>query len=110
MRSPHSAGERGAVADAGGNDIVKVDRYGHPSLLAVLPPQPVRITSAMAAGLHLDPCVVGITYKFEAVPTDVEVGRAERSTSARCRVDLKDRTAGTPEACTGSPAVGTRRG
>jgi hypothetical protein len=63
-----------AVADAGGNDLLKVDRYGRVSLLAVLPPQPVRISSAMAAEFHLDPCVVGVTYKFEAVPTDVEVG------------------------------------
>ncbi len=63
-----------AVADAGGNDILKVDRYGNVSVLAVLPAQPVVITAAFAAASHLDPCVAGITYKFEAVPTDVEVG------------------------------------
>ena len=63
-----------AVADAGGNDIVKVDRTGHVSLIGVLPAQPVKITAAFAASMGLPACVVGITYKFEAVPTDVEVG------------------------------------
>ena len=63
-----------AVADAGGNDIVKVDRQGHVSLIKVLPAQPVTITQALATSMGLPACVVGITYKFEAVPTDVEVG------------------------------------
>ena len=63
-----------AVADAGGNDILKVDRSGHVSLLSVLPAQPLKITAAFAASMGLPACVVGITYKFEAVPTDVEVG------------------------------------
>jgi hypothetical protein len=63
-----------AVADAGGNDILKVDRSGTVSLISVLPPQPLKITAAIAKGNGLNPCVAGITYKFEAVPTDVEVG------------------------------------
>jgi hypothetical protein len=63
-----------AVADAGGNDIVKVDRYGHVSLIAVLPSQPVKVTAAFAAANGLPDCAIGVTYKFEAVPTDVEVG------------------------------------
>ncbi len=63
-----------AVADAGGNDIVKVDRHGHVSLIAVLPSQPVTITAAFAASQKLPDCVVGVTYRFEPVPTDVEVG------------------------------------
>ena len=63
-----------AVADAGGNDILKVDRNGLVSVLAVLPRQPVTITKAIADEQHLDPCVIGVTYNFEAVPTDVEVG------------------------------------
>jgi hypothetical protein len=63
-----------AVADAGGNDIVKVDRHGHVSLIAVLPTQPLKITAAFAAANGLPSCVVGVTYRFEPVPTDVEVG------------------------------------
>ena len=63
-----------AVADAGGNDVLKVDRYGRVSVIAVLPAQPATITAEMAAELKLPSCVVGITYRFEAVPTDVEAG------------------------------------
>ncbi|SES48759.1 hypothetical protein SAMN05216199_0189 [Pedococcus cremeus] len=67
-------GDYWVVADAGGNDLVKVDNQGHISTLAVLPPQPVKITKAAAAANHLPSCVVGATYAFEPVPTDVEVG------------------------------------
>ncbi len=63
-----------AVADAGGNDIVRVDRYGHVSTIAVLPPAPVKITAGLAKANGLAACTVGLTYKFEAVPTDVELG------------------------------------
>lgn len=63
-----------AVADAGGNDILKVDRHGRVSLLAVLPAQPLKVTAAFAASMGLPACTVGITYRFEPVPTDVEVG------------------------------------
>jgi hypothetical protein len=63
-----------AVADAGGNDILKVDRWGHVSLIAVLPPQALHVTAEFAAESGLPACVVGVTYNFEAVPTDVEVG------------------------------------
>ncbi|GAB3592254.1 ScyD/ScyE family protein [Angustibacter peucedani] len=63
------------VADAGGNDLLKVDRHGHVSVLALLPRQPTVITAEIAGGLGLPDCVVGITYNFEPVPTDVEVGR-----------------------------------
>ncbi|WP_375489942.1 ScyD/ScyE family protein [uncultured Jatrophihabitans sp.] len=63
-----------AVADAGGNDIVRVSRYGHPSTLAVLPRQALHVTSEFAAQNGLPKCTVGITYYFESVPTDVERG------------------------------------
>ncbi|GAA2099548.1 ScyD/ScyE family protein [Microlunatus panaciterrae] len=62
------------VADAGGNDLLKVDRRGHISTLAILPRHPLKITKEIAAGLHMPDCVIGVTYNFEAVPTDVEVG------------------------------------
>ncbi len=63
-----------AVADAGGNDILKVDKTGKVSLLSVLPPQPLKITAEMAKENGLASCTVGITYAFDPVPTDVEVG------------------------------------
>jgi hypothetical protein len=63
-----------AVADAGGNDVLKVDQWGHISVLSVLPPQPEKITAALAAANGLPSCVVGITYVAEPVPTDVEGG------------------------------------
>ncbi|GGL88086.1 ScyD/ScyE family protein [Nakamurella endophytica] len=63
-----------AVADAGGNDIVKVDAHGRPSLLAVLPAQPFTVSAAFAKANGLPDCLVGLTYRFEPVPTDVEVG------------------------------------
>jgi hypothetical protein len=62
------------VADAGGNDLLKVDARGHVSLLAVMPRQPIVVTAEIAAGVGLPDCVVGVTYNFEPVPTDVEVG------------------------------------
>jgi hypothetical protein len=62
------------VADAGGNDVLRVDERGRVSLVAVLPRQPTVITAAMAAAVGLPDCVVGVTYNFEPVPTDVEQG------------------------------------
>lgn len=62
------------VADAGANALLKVSSTGEVSTLAVLPPQPSKITKAAADQFHLDPCVIGVSYAFEPVPTDVEVG------------------------------------
>jgi hypothetical protein len=67
-------GNSWVVADAGANALLKVDGKGHVSTLAVLPPQPATITAAMARELGVPSCVVGATYAFEPVPTDVEVG------------------------------------
>jgi hypothetical protein len=61
------------VADAGGNDLLKVDKTGTITVLSVLPRQPSVITAEAAAGLGLPDCVVGAIYNFEAVPTDVEI-------------------------------------
>jgi len=65
------------VADAGGNDLLWVTNRGKIRTLAVLPSQPAKITQEFADAQvpPLPDCVVGKTYKFEAVPTDVEVGR-----------------------------------
>ena len=63
------------VADAGANSVVSVDtRSGETETVAVLPPRPYKITSAAAASNRLPGCVVGTTYDFESVPTDVAVG------------------------------------
>jgi hypothetical protein len=63
------------VADAGGNDLLWVTNRGKIRTLALLPSQPAKITQEFAKANGLLDCVVGVTYKFEAVPTDVEVGR-----------------------------------
>ena len=61
------------VADAAGNDLLRVSKTGRTSVVAVLPPQPLRITKAVAKGQHLPGCTAGHKYYFEPVPTDVEV-------------------------------------
>lgn len=83
---PYSVARSGSgwlVADAGANAILRVDAQGHVSTVSVLPAQPVTLTQAMVDGLaqgmgmpagSLD-CLVGVTYAFEPVPTDVEVDR-----------------------------------
>ena len=63
------------VADAGGNDLVKIDKHGHASTLTVFAPQPVVVPdAAAAAAFGLPDCVIGHAYGFEPVPTDVELG------------------------------------
>jgi sugar lactone lactonase YvrE len=61
------------VADAAGNDILRVTPNGTISTIAVLPPQPTMITAEIAAANGLPDCTIGLTYNFEPVPTDVEV-------------------------------------
>lgn len=63
------------VADAAGNDLLKVDSRGRVRTLSVLPRQPLKFTAAMVQALGLPSCVINVTYNFEPVPTDVEVGR-----------------------------------
>ena len=62
------------IADAGANAVLAVTGKGKVRTLAVLPPQPTVITAAAAEGLGLPACAVGLTYRFEPVPTDVEMG------------------------------------
>ncbi|MDZ5621550.1 ScyD/ScyE family protein [Nocardioides sp. HM23] len=62
------------VADAAGNSILKVRRDGTVSTLAVLPAIPVEITQEFADSADLPDCAVGHSYRFEPVPTDVEIG------------------------------------
>ncbi|GAA1927358.1 ScyD/ScyE family protein [Nocardioides hwasunensis] len=72
-----SAVHRGTtyVADAAGNTILAVNGKGKVSTVAVLAPVPVVVTAEIAAANKLPACSVGHAYNFEAVPTDVEVGK-----------------------------------
>jgi len=62
------------VADAGMNAIVSVSERGRVRTVAVLPAQPAVVTAEAAAANGIPDCAVGLTYWFEPVPTDVEVG------------------------------------
>ncbi|MFP3714056.1 ScyD/ScyE family protein [Puerhibacterium sp. TATVAM-FAB25] len=75
--NPYATARSGSttyIADAGGNDILAVNRDGRIRTVAVLPAQPTVVTRDAARELKLPRCVVGETYWFEPVPTDVEVG------------------------------------
>jgi len=69
------AGRHNFVADAAANAIFDISKSGHLRTVAVLPPQPAVVTAAAATANNLPACTVGLTYNFEPVPTDVEVGR-----------------------------------
>jgi hypothetical protein len=62
------------VADAAMNAVVVVSRTGRVRTVAVLPPTRVRITKRIAKAFGAPLCTVGHTYRFESVPTDIEVG------------------------------------
>lgn len=76
------------VADAAGNDLVRIDAKGRSSTFAVLPPQPPLTMTPDVLGAfnealrtelgpdapQLPECVIGASYVGEPVPTDVEVG------------------------------------
>ena len=64
------------VADAGANAILRVSYGGRVSKVAVLPPgDPVTVSAPLAEQAGFPDCVVGYKYRFEPVPTDVELGR-----------------------------------
>jgi hypothetical protein len=69
------SGRHHYIADAAANAIYDVSSSGRIRTVRVLPPQPAKITAAGAAANHLPACTVGLTYNFEPVPTDVEIGR-----------------------------------
>lgn len=68
---PHGAW---AVAEAAGNGILRVGRKGGISTIALLPAQRHTFTQAQVDAMGAPDCVVGVTYAFEPVPTDVERG------------------------------------
>ncbi|EMY35178.1 hypothetical protein D477_005981 [Arthrobacter crystallopoietes BAB-32] len=63
------------VADAGGNDILRIDMdSGRVRTVAVLPAVALKITGRIQKLLKLPACVLGERFYLEPVPTDVEVG------------------------------------
>ncbi|MET3963777.1 streptogramin lyase [Marmoricola sp. OAE513] len=68
------AGGTTYVADAAANAILAVKPSGKVRTVAVLPPSTLKITADFAERSEWPACSVGRTYRFEAVPTDVEVG------------------------------------
>lgn len=66
------------VAEAAGNDVLKVSRKGHVRVVYLARPQKHVITAREAKTLGAPKCVAGHIYSFEPVPTDVEVTRAGR--------------------------------
>jgi len=68
-----NVGDTTYLADAGANAILKVDRKGTISTVAVLPGVPVKVSADQAAAFGLPACVAGHKYWFEPVPTDIEV-------------------------------------
>lgn len=64
------------IADAGANAILRVGYDGTVSTVAVLPPTaPLLVTAELAAGAGFPSCSAGHNYRFEPVPTDVELGQ-----------------------------------
>lgn len=68
------AGAATYVAEAGGNSILRVNRDGTVATTAVLPPQGVLLTDQLVTAYGMPACAEGLTYRYEPVPTDVEVG------------------------------------
>lgn len=62
------------LADAGANDLLSVSDNGRISTVATFPAQPATLTQQAVDAMGMPSCLVGVTYDFEAVPTDVEVG------------------------------------
>lgn len=61
------------VADAAANAVLHVSKWGKVSVVHVPRPAKTTITEDLVAELGLPDCLVGKTYAFEPVPTDVEV-------------------------------------
>jgi hypothetical protein len=68
------SGRHTYIGDAAGNDILDVTGNGHIRLVTVMPRQPLVLTAAQLTANHLPTCAAGMTYYFEPVPTDVEIG------------------------------------
>lgn len=61
------------VADAAGNSILAV-RAGAIRTVAVLPSKTLTVNAQFAEQAQMPACAIGRAYRFEPVPTDVEIG------------------------------------
>jgi sugar lactone lactonase YvrE len=61
------------VADAAGNAVLAV-KAGAVRTVAVLPHKTLRVDAEFAEQAEMPSCAVGRLYRFEPVPTDVEIG------------------------------------
>jgi hypothetical protein len=61
------------IGEAGGNSILWVGNDGKIKTVGILPPTEVAVTQAAADAFHAPACV-GLQYRLEPVPTDVELG------------------------------------
>jgi hypothetical protein len=66
------------VAEAAGNDILRVSPEGKIHVVYLAKHQPHVVTGKQAKAAGLPGCVAGHSYAFEPVPTDVEVTRGGR--------------------------------
>ena len=71
--SSYTTADGAYVGEAGGNSILWVDNDGKISTVGILPPTEVTMTQAAADALKAPACV-GLQYRLEPVPTDVELG------------------------------------
>ena len=71
--SSYTTADGAYVGEAGGNSILWVDNDGKISTVGILPSTEVTMTQAGADELHAPACV-GLQYRLEPVPTDVELG------------------------------------
>ncbi len=74
---PFATAMRGAtvfVADAGANAIFSVGPAGNVRAVTAMPAQPAELSAEGAEEMGFPECTVGLSYDFEAVPTDIELG------------------------------------
>jgi hypothetical protein len=71
--SSYTTADGAYVGEAGGNSILWVGNDGKIKTVGVLPSTEVTVTQAAADELHAPACV-GLQYRLEPVPTDVELG------------------------------------
>ena len=71
--SSYTTAKGAYVGEAGGNSILWVRNDGKIKTVGILPSTEVTVTQAAADELHAPACV-GLQYRLEPVPTDVELG------------------------------------
>ncbi len=70
----YSTPEGTYVADAAANAIFWVNTYGAVETVAVMPSVKVRLSRKVVKSFGLPRCLAGHNFRFESVPTDVELG------------------------------------